>query len=150
MEVKKLRAKTIHGIIELDPPAGYDPGAWKVDIEGYLYYKGFCASHHHNPAPSDPNKIFGKISNLNVHALILLEGSSMEEFTADFHEAVDEFLLELRDPSHPFSRNGIAHYTSDPAILSYYATHYGHVESPRVEPEHVSFPLYVPSLGMSA
>jgi hypothetical protein len=150
MEVKKIRARTIHGIIELDPPAGYNPGAWKVDVEGYLHYKGFCANHYHSPAPSDdPNKIFGEITNL-VHALILLEGRTMEEFTADFHEAVDEFLLELRDPSHPFSRNGISYYTSDPGILSYYAAHYGHVESPRMKPERVSFPLYIPSLGMSS
>jgi hypothetical protein len=85
----------------------------------------------------------------------------MAEFTADFHEAVEIFLSEVSDPSDPLSRYGIAHYTSDPAILSYYATHYGHVPSPvtgvtsvaelaeAAEAAEVSFPLYVPSLGMS-
>jgi hypothetical protein len=148
-KIKGMKVKTIHGIIEIDPPAGY-PGEWKVKIDGYLYYKGFRASHYHSPAPSDdPEMIYGEVTALD-HAGFFLEGRNMEEFTRDFHECVDEFLLELRDPSHPFSRRGISYYTSDPAILSYYATHYGHVESSRVEPERVSFPSYVLSLGMSA
>jgi hypothetical protein len=144
-----MKVKTIHGIIEIDPPAGY-PGEWKVNIEGYLYYKGFRASHYHSPAASDdPEMIYGEVTSLD-HAGFFLEGRSMEELTRDFHESVDEFLDSFANPKHPHSKYGISYYTSDPAILSYYATHYGHVESPRVEPERVSFPLYVPSLGMSA
>jgi hypothetical protein len=147
-----MKVKTIHGIIEIDPPAGYDPDSWKFEIEGYLpAYKGFVASYHHGDVKDgEQNLLFGEVSNLNVNAALLLGGDNMEELTSDFHEAVERFLSELSDPSDPLSRYGIAHYTSDPAILSYYATHYGHVESPRVEPERVSFPLYVPSLGMSA
>jgi hypothetical protein len=154
-----MKVKTIYGVIEIDPPAGYDPAAYAIIDEGYLPpYKGFQAAYRHGDVrDGEQDKLFGRISNL-VHAGILLEGRSMAEFTADFHEAVDEFLLELRDPSHPFSRRGISYYTSDPAILSYYATHYGHVPSSVTgvtelagvsEPERVSYPLYVPSLGMS-
>jgi hypothetical protein len=94
--------------------------------------------------------IYGEVTTLD-HAGFFLEGRSMSEFTRDFHESVDEFLDSFANPKHPHIRYGIAHYTSDPAILSYYASHYGHVESPpRVEPERVLFPSYVPSLSVSA
>jgi hypothetical protein len=123
------------------------------------------ASYHHGAGQvGESERLFGQITNLNVHALILLGGDSMAEFTADFHEAVDGFLSSFANAKHPHSRYGIAHYTSDPAILSYYATHYGHVPSPvtavtavtgvaelaeAAEAAEVSFPLYIPSLGMS-
>jgi hypothetical protein len=131
---------------------GYDPGRWKIEIEGYLpAYKGFVASYYHGEErDGEQDLLFGEVTALD-HAALLLEGRTMAEFTADFHEAVDGFLSSFANAKHPHSRYGIAHYTSDPAILSYYATHYGHVESPpRVEPERVLFPSYVPSLSVSA
>jgi hypothetical protein len=130
---------------------GYDPGRWKIEIEGYLpAYKGFVASYYHGEEQDgEQDLLFGEVTALD-HAALLLEGRNMAEFTRDFHEAVDGFLSSFANAKHPHSKYGIAHYTSDPAILSYYATHYGHVESSHVEPERVSFPLYVPSLGMSA
>jgi hypothetical protein len=147
-----MKVKTIYGVIEIEPPAGYNPAAYAIIDEGYLPpYKGFQAAYRHGDVrDGEQDKLFGRISNLNVNAGIFLGGDSMAELTSDFHEAVERFLSELSDPSDPLSRYGIGYYTSDPVILSYYAAHYGHVKSPRMEPERVSFPLYVPSLGMSS
>jgi hypothetical protein len=114
---------TVNGIVSVPEPPGFD---WEEiinpKIEGTLYYKGFIAQYNRGrEEDGEGNHYVADMANIHEAAFVM-EGDSLEELTEDFHFMVDDFLEEV-------SRGGyggqpIEYYTDDPAILSYYTSHY--------------------------
>ena len=70
---------------------------------GKLKYKGYTGSVEY----SDEDKcLFGKVEGLHG-TLISYEGTTIDEITADFHSAVDEYLTSCAErgiaPAKPYS-----------------------------------------------
>jgi hypothetical protein len=122
-----MEAKTVNGILQIDPPTGYTPGATTIVFEGELPpYKGFRAGYYlAKGQPGEDYRYYGHDLNLNHRTGFPIRGNTMEELTLDFHLAVDEFLSELSNPAYPSSKYGIEYYTDDPNILDYYNRHRG-------------------------
>jgi hypothetical protein len=114
-----IEVVTVNGSIFLEEPPGFD---WdeitNLKIEGHLYYKGFIAAYYRgDEEDGEQDFYFGKIDNIH-NAGFCLEGDNLDELTADFHDAVDDFLEQIDRGA--YGGHPIEYYTSDPGILEYY------------------------------
>ena len=80
---------------------------------GKLKYKGYTGSVEY----SDEDKcLFGKVEGLHG-TLISYEGTTIDEITADFHSAVDEYLESCAErgisPAKPYSGRLVLRMSSD-------------------------------------
>jgi hypothetical protein len=101
-------------------------------IEGTLEYKKVKAQYWKgDPDDGEEDWLFGDITNIRNDAFCL-EGRNLQEFTADFHDAVDEFYAEFDVQGKATSINPstgrlceqpIEFYANDPAILDHFYNH---------------------------
>jgi hypothetical protein len=112
-------AHTIYGDVYAQEP----PGFWdEPEIEGHIFYKGFRAAYYRGDEEDNEQDLyFGKIDNIH-NAGFCLEGDNLKELTDDFHEAVDDFLMEV--DTGGYGGHPIEYYTNDPDLLSYYRKHH--------------------------
>lgn len=80
---------------------------------GRLRYKGYSGTVEYDESV---NRFVGKVQGLK-HALLLYEGSSLEEIRRDFEEAIDFYLKDCEAdgllPEKPYSGNIVVRMTSD-------------------------------------
>jgi hypothetical protein len=118
-----MRVLFPEGVYEMETPPDFDE--WlNTPVEGTLEYKGFRATYHHGETDIDRHKLFGELSTNTRNVGFVMQGDTLEELEAEFHEMTDDFLLSLVDHRRRY-RSPIEFYTSDPAILSYFYSHYG-------------------------
>jgi hypothetical protein len=108
---------TIDGDVTIPEPPGFWERIRNPRIEGHIFYKGFRANFRHGSDPDEETKLFGCVDNI-YNAGLILQGDNMEEYTDDFHEAVDDFLMEVDNGG--YGGYPIEYYTNDTNLLDYY------------------------------
>jgi hypothetical protein len=109
---------TIHGDVHVQEPTGYDwNDVMNPKIEGHIFYKGFRACFYHGDEPEEEHTLYGTVDNIH-NAGLILQGEGMKEYTDDFHEAVDDFLMEVDNGG--YGGHPIEYYTQDKNLLDYY------------------------------
>jgi hypothetical protein len=108
---------TIDGDVTIPEPPGFWERIRNPRIEGHIFYKGFRANFRHGSDPDEATQLFGRVDNIH-NAGLLLQGDNMDEYTDDFHEAVDDFLMEVDNGG--YGGYPIEYYTNDKNLLDYY------------------------------
>lgn len=74
------------------------------NIMDYLEYKGYKGSVEYS---KEDNCLCGKVQGMGNKALILYEGTTIDELRKDFEEGIDSYLEECKadgiEPVKPFS-----------------------------------------------
>lgn len=80
---------------------------------GTLKYKGYTGSVEYS---DDDKCLFGKVQGLHG-SLISYEGTTIEEITNDFHEAIDDYLESCKErgiePAKPYSGKLVLRMSSE-------------------------------------